>query len=180
MSSGKCPRCGGKSVGGTSGSRCAACLKKLAKERKTPGNKQRGWKVANDSKRREDGQTAKAKKKTSGTGNTKTTAKNLIAAEKRTGQKLSPNRKSNSKGYSSKNVEYVPIPLNRGRHDIDHKKLSAWHKSVKGKLKKSQITEDELAALTVANIHSKEKYRDLRGIVDQLDLDFVKNLLKNG
>ena len=175
---GVCPRCGKQSINGTSGSRCASCLKKLRAKRKTPGNKERAWKVANDAHRREKGQTNKAKKKTSGVGSTKKLAQKIMSAEKKTGQKLSPDRKKNSKGYASSNTRMVPIPLNRGRHHVDGKKLSAWHKKVKGKLKKSQITEDELAMLTVANIYSKEKYKDLRSVVDQLDLDFIKNLLK--
>ena len=72
-------------------------------------------------------------------------------AEKKTGQKLSPDRKNNSKGYAASNTRAIPEKLNRGRHNADPKKLAAWRK----RLKKADIDLDDFLTLLKAKILSK-------------------------
>src|ERR1035437_4201725 len=142
LEKGKCVRCGGKTSDGKGG-RCAACLKKLRVAKKTPGSAQRAQTKADDSLRRQKGKNGTAHKKTSGLGSRKSIVKQMQSAEKKTGQKLSPDRKDNSKGYAASNVRAVPEKLNRGRHHVDPKKLAAWKK----KLKKSELDTASLYTL---------------------------------
>ena len=72
-------------------------------------------------------------------------------AESKTGQKLSPDRKNNGQGYSSSNTRAVPEKLNRGRHKVDGKKLSEWHK----RLKKAKCDIDDFLTLLKAKIIEK-------------------------
>jgi hypothetical protein len=67
----------------------------------------------------------------SGHGKRQEIQKKMQAAEKKTGQKLSADRKDNERGYESKNVRAVPPSLNRGRHSVDKKKLAEWKKRLK-------------------------------------------------
>ena len=136
-----CPRCGkpSKDKSNPSG-RCSSCLKKLASNKKKVGHYLHEHKVADDALRRQKGKNGTAHKKSSGLGSRKSLIRQTHAAEAKTGQVLSPDRKDNSKGYSSKNTRMVPPELNRGRHHVDGKKLAAWKK----KLKKSETTDEEL------------------------------------
>ena len=143
----KCPRCGGKSANPSNPSgRCSACLKKLAANKKKPGHYLHLHKLADDSLRRQKGKNGTAHKKSKGLGSRKEIIDKMKSAEKKTGQVLSPDRKDNSKGYSADNVRAVPKSLNRGRHHVDPKKLESWRK----KLKKSNLTADELFTLILA------------------------------
>lgn len=142
----KCVRCS-NSVS-TKGGRCAACLKKLKKDKKTPGHWQRAQTKGDDAIRRQDGKNGTASHKSSGRGDRKTIVKQHQAAEKRTGEKLSPDRKDNAKGYASSNTRSVPEKLNRGRHKVDPKKLAKWHK----KLKKMDMSWEDLMVLAKAKV----------------------------
>lgn len=155
----KCPRCGGSSANSSNPSgRCSACLKKLSAAKKKPGSWQRAQTKADDALRRQKGKNGTASKKSSGLGSRKSIVKQMQSAEKKTGEKLSPDRKDNSKGYAASNTRAVPEKLNRGRHHVDPKKLRAWKK----KLKKSEITSEELYTLM------KAKYQDNTEITELL------------
>jgi hypothetical protein len=136
-----CPRCGkaSKNASNPSG-RCSACLKKLASNKKKVGHYLHEHKVADDALRRQKGKNGTASKKHSGLGSRKEIIKKVKAAESETHTVLSPDRKDNSKGYSSANVRMVPPKLNRGRHHVDGTKLRAWQK----RLKKTEVTDEEL------------------------------------
>lgn len=146
----KCPRCGAKSANPNNPSgRCRACLDKLKRAKKTPGHWQRAQTKADDALRRQKGENGTAKKKTSGLGSRESIVKKIQSAEKRTGQKMSPDRKDNSKGYTPSNVRAVPEHLNRGRHKVDDKKLKAWRK----RMKKSDIDFESLYTLLKAKAY---------------------------
>ena len=154
----KCPRCGGASANkGNPSGRCSACLKKLASNKKKPGHWQRAQTKADDALRRQKGKNGTAKKKTSGLGSRKSIVKQMQSAEKRTGEKLSPDRKDNSKGYAASNTRAVPEKLNRGRHHVDEKKLRNWKK----KLKKNDLTSDGLYTLMKAKFQDNEEILEL-------------------
>lgn len=140
----KCVRCG-KPVS-SKGGRCAACLKKLRAAKHTPGSAQRAQTKADDALRRNAGKNGTAHKKSKNLGSRASIIRQVKTAEKKTGQKLSPDRRKNSEGYGASNVRMVPERLNRGRHHVDPKKLAAWHK----KLKKSGLTIEELFTLVLA------------------------------
>jgi hypothetical protein len=149
----KCVRCGKPSKNGGPGGRCSSCLKKLATAKKTPGSAQRAQTKADDALRRQDGKNGTASKKSSGRGTRKSIVKQIQSAEKKTGQKLSPDRKDNSKGYAASNTRAVPEKLNRGRHKVDPKKLKAW----KERVKKSDIELDDFMTLLVLKMKEQEK-----------------------
>lgn len=154
----KCPRCGGASASkGNPSGRCSACLKKLASNKKKPGHWQRAQTQADGALRRQDGKNGTASKKSKGRGTRKEIVSKMQNAEKKTGQKLSADRKSNDKGYASSNVRAVPEKLNRGRHHVDPKKLRNWKKS----LKKSEITAEELYVLMKAKYAADEAVSEL-------------------
>jgi len=149
----KCVRCGKEVPNGGPGARCSACLAKLKAAKKKPGSAQRAQTKADDALRRQDGKNGTASHKASGRGTRKEIVDKIQRAEKRTGQKLSPDRKDNGKGYSSKNTRAVPEKLNRGRHHVDTKKLTEWKK----KLKKHNINLDNFLTLLLAqSYHTKE------------------------
>jgi hypothetical protein len=155
----KCPRCGKASANSSNPSgRCSTCLKKLASAKKKPGHWQRAQTKADDALRRQKGKNGTASKKHSGLGSRKSIVKQMQTAEKKTGQKLSPDRKDNSKGYAASNTRAVPEKLNRGRHHVDEKKLKAWKK----RLKKSEIDSASLYTLM------KAKYQDYPEIIEIL------------
>ena len=137
-----CPVCGKPSaIKSNPSGRCRACLNKLRKERNTPGSKERSYHMASDAARREKGKNGTAHKKSKGKMKSEgEIAKQIQAAESKAGEKLSPDRKDNAKGYEKSNVRMVPKKLNRGRHHVDEKKLAEWRKS----LHKSDYTTDEL------------------------------------
>lgn len=139
----KCPRCGKTSANTSNPSgRCRSCLKKLANNKKTPGHWQRAQTKADDALRRQDGKNGTASHKSSGRGSRKSIVEQTKRAERKTGQKLSPDRKDNGKGYAASNTRMVPEKLNRGRHKVDSKKLKEWRK----RLKKSGISLELLEA----------------------------------
>jgi hypothetical protein len=143
----KCPRCGKPSANPSNPSgRCRACLSKLASNKKKPGHWQRAQTKADDALRRQKGKNGTAHKKSSGLGDRASIVKQTQSAEKKTGQKLSPDRKNNSKGYASSNTRMVPEKLNRGRHHVDGKKLRAWQK----RLKKCETTNEEFYVYLLA------------------------------
>lgn len=155
----KCPRCGGPSANKSNPSgRCSACLKKLSSNKKKPGHWQRAQTKADDALRRQKGKNGTAHKKSSGLGNRASIVKQTQSAEKKTGEKLSPDRKNNGKGYAASNTRMVPEKLNRGRHHVDEKKLRNWKK----KLKKSEVSMDDLYTLM------KAKYQDNSEITELL------------
>ncbi len=132
----KCVRCG-KPVG-SKGGRCRSCLNKLNRNRKDPNRHEHVEKLVSDALKRQRGQkSSKQTKKTTGVGSSKEIKKKIIEGYKKYGKGtiLSPDRKNNSDGYSSSNVRMVPKELNRGRHNLDVKKLNEW----KNRVKKSEI-----------------------------------------
>jgi len=164
----KCVRCS-NSVS-TKGGRCAACLKKLKTAKKTPGSSQRAQTKADDALRRQKGKNGTAHKKSKGLGTRESIVKQVKTAEKKTGQKLSPDRKKNGDGYAAANTRMVPEKLNRGRHHVDPKKLAAWRKH----LHKSDLTRDDLITLILAKaqeIGQDELYEALRKVLDNIDTD---------
>lgn len=164
----KCPRCGGKSANSSNpAGRCSACLKKLKTAKKTPGHWQRAQTKADDALRRQKGKNGTAHKKSSGLGSRKSIVKQTQSAEKKTGQKLSPDRKNNGKGYAASNTRMVPEKLNRGRHHVDPKKLRAWKK----RLKKSEVDVEEFYTLLKAKAHQ---------YTDTALLELLKNLTPEG
>jgi hypothetical protein len=162
-----CPRCGGKSANPSNPQgRCKACLKKLAANKKKPGHYLHEHKVADDALRRQKGKNGTAHKKSKGLGSRKEIIGKVHAAEKKTGQVLSPDRKDNSKGYSSDNVRMVPPKLNRGRHHVDGKKLRAWQK----RMSKSDTSAEELYVYLLAKAVEKNEMdllKSLQGITPE-------------
>lgn len=158
----KCPRCGGASANKSNPSgRCSACLSKLSAAKKKPGSWQRAQTKADDALRRQKGKNGTAHKKSSGLGSRKSIVKQTQSAEKKTGQKLSPDRKNNGKGYAASNTRMVPEKLNRGRHHVDPKKLAAW----KSKLKKSEIDTASLYTLLKAKcLNNPELYELIKSL----------------
>lgn len=127
-----CPRCGKASANKSNpAGRCSSCLKNLRRDKKTPGHWQRAQTKADDALRRQKGKNGTAKKKSKGLGSRDSIVKQVKNAEKKTGQKLSPDRKNNGEGYAASNTRMVPEKLNRGRHKVDGKKLAEWRKKLK-------------------------------------------------
>lgn len=171
-----CPRCGGASANKSNPSgRCSACLKKLASNKKKPGHWQRAQTKADDALRRQDGKNGTASHKSKGRGSRASIVKQTQSAEKKTGEKLSPDRKNNSEGYAAKNTRMVPEKLNRGRHKVDGKKLAAWRK----KLKKHNIEPDDLMTLLRAKAYDKGM-NDLGDTLDMLDGELLLSHLDPG
>ena len=164
-----CPRCGGKSANSSNPSgRCSSCLKKLAANKKKPGHWQRAQTKFDDAKRRENGKNGTAHKKSKGrVKDRKAFVKKVQNAEKKTGEKLSPDRIDNSAGYGGKNTRMVPEKLNRGRHHVDEKKLRNW----KNKLKKSEISTEELYTLMKAKFAADEAVSELLKTIGPDGLD---------
>lgn len=143
----KCPRCGGASANSSNkAGRCRKHLTQLSSNKKKPGHWQRAQTKADDALRRQKGKNGTASKKSSGLGTRASIVRQTKSAEKRTGEKLSPDRKNNAKGYASSNTRMVPEHLNRGRHKVDPKKLRNWKK----RLKKSGFTSDEFYDFVLA------------------------------
>jgi len=146
----KCVRCGKPNMNGTKGGRCKACMNKLTAKRHTPGSKERAWNKADGAARRDRGANGTAHAKSKGRmKDRKSFIKRFQHDEKKTGSKLSPDRRQNDTGYTSSNVRNVPEKLNRGRHHVDPKKLRAWQK----RLKKCDVTEDQLYTYLLAKAH---------------------------
>jgi|GEM_PF-5291098 len=174
----KCPRCGAPSANkGNPSGRCRKHLDKLAHDKKTPGHWQRAQTKADDALRRQKGKNGTAHKKSSGLGSRKSIVKQTQSAEKKTGEKLSPDRKNNSKGYASSNTRMVPEHLNRGRHHVDGKKLRAWQK----RMKKCDVSNEEFYTMTLAKAEQTGNeelikflkdmhYNDLANFINNEDL----------
>jgi hypothetical protein len=81
-------------------------------------------------------------------------------------------RKDNSKGYGEGNVRNVPQKLNRGRHNIDQKKLKAWKK----RLKKSNIDEEDFITYMTARALNKGDEK-LANVVQVLSLKKILQTL---
>ena len=141
-----CPRCGkpSKDKSNPSG-RCSACLAKLRTAKATPGTYQQLHATADEALRRQDGRASTASAHSKGKG----TRAELISKQKQAykkygkGQKLSPDRKDNDKGYASENIRMVPKKLNRGRHKVDPKKLRQW----KEKVEKNELSQQDTVEL---------------------------------
>ena len=167
-----CPRCGKPSKNsGNSAGRCSSCLKKLASNKKKPGHWQRAQTKADDALRRQDGKNGTASHKSSGRGSRESIVKQTQTAEKKTGQKLSPDRKNNAQGYAAKNTRMVPEKLNRGRHKVDPKKLANWRK----KLNKHDITIEEFGTLLRAKALNTNE--ELFKSIELMDDLFLYNLI---
>lgn len=165
----KCTRCGKPSHGK---SRCQACLKKLSSKRKKPGTKERSWQHADQALRRDRGGAGTTSGGHSkGKGKRQEIQSKMKSAEKKTGQKLSLDRKNNERGYEAKNTRAVPQSLNRGRHHVDPKKLRAWKK----RLKKNDITVDELYTLMKAKFQDDAQVTELiKSLSPQGLSDFIE------
>jgi hypothetical protein len=160
-----CPRCGAASANSSNPSgRCRKHLNKLAKDKKTSGHWQRAQTKADDALRRQDGKNGTASKKSKGRGSRKEIVNKMKAAEKKTGQKLSPDRVDNSSGYASSNVRAVPEKLNRGRHHVDKKKLNAWKK----RLKKMATTDEEFYTYVLSKANEKDLSEELTEILQEM------------
>lgn len=172
-----CPRCGKASANSSNPSgRCRKCLNKLAANKKKPGHWQRAQTKADDALRRQKGKNGTAHKKSSGLGSRDSIVKQTQSAERKTGQKLSPDRKNNSKGYASSNTRMVPEKLNRGRHKVDPKKLAAWKK----RLKKCEVDEEQFLVFLLAKANEiAENTGDdtLLKSLDGLDSEDIERLI---
>lgn len=178
-----CPRCGKASANKSNSSgRCRACLNKLKQAKKTPGHWQRAQTKADDALRRQKGKNGTAHKKSSGLGSRKSIVEQTKRAERKTGQKLSPDRKDNGKGYAASNTRMVPEKLNRGRHKVDPKKLRAWRKRMKKSnidtaslytLLKSKFNEypDTIELLKNIGVQGLDSYIQLFDIEDDITAD---------
>ena len=173
LEKGKCVRCGKPSKNGGPGGRCSACLKKLARAKKTPGHYIRAHTKADDALRRQKGKNGTAHKKHSGLGTRESIVRQTQAAEKKTGQKLSPDRKNNGKGYAASNTRMVPEKLNRGRHKVDPKKLAAWRK----RMKKHNIDTASLYTLMKAKFIDND---DIQLLIKNITPTQLDQLINNG
>ena len=148
-----CPRCGKSSANSSNPQgRCSACLKKLAANKKKPGHWQRSQTKFDDAKRRENGKNGTAHKKSKGrVKSRKAFVHKFQSDEKKTGEKLSPDRIDNSRGYGKgksgkSNSRNIKESLNVGRHHVDPKKLRNWQKRVK----KSEVDDSFLYTCLLA------------------------------
>lgn len=150
----KCVRCSNDVPGGGPGARCSSCRKKLNAARQTPGHTESAQAKAQQAKRREDHGNGTATKKSKGKAKSNAELVDKVKnAEKKTGQRLSLDRKDNSKGYAKENTRMIPDSLNRGRHTADPKKLKAW----KDRLKKTGLTEEELLTLAKIKVETSKE-----------------------
>jgi hypothetical protein len=171
----KCPRCGGASANsGNPAGRCRKHLSKLSADKKKPGSWQRAQTKADDALRRQKGKNGTAHKKSSGLGTRASIVKQTKSAEKKTGQKLSPDRKNNGKGYAASNTRMVPEKLNRGRHHVDGKKLRAWQK----RLKKTETTDEELYTYLLAKANETNDTA-LLTLLEDMHPNDVANFINN-
>ena len=161
----KCPRCNTPTAG--KAQRCSKHLKQLRENKKKPGHWQRAQTKADDALRRQKGKNGTAHKKSTGLGSRASIVKQTQTAEKKTGQKLSPDRKQNGKGYAASNTRMVPEKLNRGRHHVDPKKLRAW----KARLKKSDIDSELFYTALLAKANETS---------DTALLDMLHNMSEDG
>jgi hypothetical protein len=171
-----CPRCHGKSANPSNPQgRCSACLKKLAANKKKPGHWQRAQTKFDDAKRRENAKNGTAHYKSKGrVKSRKAFVSKVQNAEKKTGEKLSPDRVDNSRGYEGKNTRMVPEKLNRGRHHVDGKKLRAWQK----RLKKTDLTDDQFYTMILAKAQETNDTA-LLSLLDDMHPNDLVNFINN-
>lgn len=116
-------------------------LNNLKRDRKTVGHKERATQEVLQARRREKGGSGTTSGQNGKSGHssghdkskTSSAVKRFQNSEKKAGQKLSPDRKNNNKGYESSNVRNVPQHLNRGDEEREDKK--DWVKKKKNKKK---------------------------------------------
>lgn len=167
-----CPRCNSASANKSNPQgRCRSCLNKLASNKKKPGHWQRAQTKADDALRRQDGKNGTASYKSKGRGTRQEIVDKVQSAEKKIGQKLSPDRKDNSRAYAKKNVQMVPESMNRGRHTVDKKKLSAWKK----RLKKSNLELEDFMTL----LRSKALEQNNEELAKSLSILDIERLLQD-
>lgn len=172
----KCPRCGGTSANKSNpAGRCRSCLNKLAGNKKKVGHYLHEHKVADDALRRQKGKNGTASKKSKGLGTRKQIIAKVKAGEKKAGTVLSPDRKSNDKGYSPSNTRMVPPKLNRGRHHVDGKKLRAWQK----RLKKCDVDYDELYTMLLAKAQADPTDTATLTLLEDMHPNDVANFINN-
>ena len=165
----KCPRCGGASANSSnSAGRCSSCLKKLRTNKKKPGNYLHNHKVADDALRRQKGKNGTAPGTSKGNASRKEIIDKVKREEKKTGTVVSLDRKDNDKGYSAENTRAAPKHLNRGRHNIDKKKLAAWRR----KLKKSEISTEQFLTMLLAKaaqLDDQTVYEALEKVITDME-----------
>jgi len=154
-------------------------LNKLKSQRKTPGHKERAYQQVLQAKRRERGgagtKTGNGHSKGKMKQDTGSAAKRYASSEKKAGTKLSIDRKDNNKGYGSGNTRNVPQNLNRGRHNVDQKKLKNW----KNRLQKSRIDDQDFLTYMMSKaLNNGDEYlanlimmSNLRNILTSLGLE---------
>jgi len=175
-----CPRCGKKSANASNPSgRCRKHLNKLAADKQKPGSWQRAQTLADGSLRRQNGKNGTASHKSKGRGSRKEIIGKMKAAEKKTGQRLSPDRIDNKRGYGKgksggSNLRAVPVALNRGRHHVDGKKLRAWQK----RLKKSDTDYDEFYTYLLAKANENNDTA-LLSLLEDMHVNDVANFINN-
>lgn len=166
-----CPRCGKPSKNSSNkAGRCSSCLKELSANKKKPGHYLHNHKVADDAIRRQEGRNGTAPKKATGHGTRKEIIDKVKQEEKKAGQVVSLDRQDNKKGYTSSNVRGVDPKLNRGRHHVDEKKLKDW----KGKLKKSQLKDEDFVTLMSA----KASENGDKALADLISMMSFNNILR--
>ena len=171
----KCPRCGGASANPSNPSgRCRKHLNQLSRNKKTPGHWQRAQTKADDALRRQKGKNGTAHKKSSGLGTRASIVKQTQSAERKTGQKLSPDRKNNVKGYAASNTRMVPEKLNRGRHHVDGKKLRAWQK----RMKKCDLSNEEFYTMVLAKA-TQDNNETLLTLLRDMHYNDLANFINN-
>lgn len=170
-----CPRCGAKSANSSNpAGRCRHHLTKLAHDKKKPGSWQRAQTKADDALRRQKGKNGTAHKKSSGLGSRASIVEQTKSAEKKTGQKLSPDRKNNGKGYAASNTRMVPEHLNRGRHHVDGKKLRSWQK----RLKKAETSDEEFYYYVLAKANESADTA-LLSLLEDMHPNDLSNFINN-
>lgn len=153
--------------------RYKAMLAKLRSERKRSGSQERAMQQVLQAKRREKGGSGTRAGQNGKKGHSKGHMKSDTASavnsykkkEKKAGTKLSIDRKDNNRGYESENTRVVPQHLNRGRHNVDPKKLAQWKK----RLKKHDLSVEQLLLLAKSLAENKGQ-EELAKSVDDLIL----------
>ncbi len=171
----KCVRCS-NSVS-TKGGRCTSCKKTLRTAKKKPGTYQHEHKLADDALRRQEGKTKQSTKKTKGRGTRKSLIGQIRSAYKKHGKNttLSPDRKSNSAGYGASNTRLVPKKLNRGRHNVDSKKLANW----RDKVKKHDLEYEEFLTLLRARAQKNHDQELVKALEDMRPEDLQELIKKD-
>lgn len=153
-------------------------LNKLKRDRKTPGHQERATQQILQAKRRERGSKGTTAGQNGKSGHSKnhmktktgTAVKNFQNSEKKAKTKLSIDRVKNSEGYGKGNTRNVPQHLNRGRHNVDNKKLKQW----RDRLKKTELSDDDF--ITAMTARALEKGDDK--LANLIQVSSFENILK--